>query len=63
MIKSVTTKELNLLLEEWKLRSAKHIFASNKSIDNEEIKRMRAESDAINKCTSELFDLMSGKRE
>lgn len=58
-MKTVTIEHLNDLLQYWKLRDAELTFASNKSIDIEEIKRLRAEGSAISKCCLELWDLMN----
>ena len=61
MEKSIEITELNYLLQEWKLRSAKCTYAINRSIDFEHQKLLKAEQNAINKCNTELWNLMSDK--
>jgi hypothetical protein len=47
------------LLEEWKINAYKNISKSNRSIDNEEIMKLRAKSDGIYECVNQLFAILN----
>jgi hypothetical protein len=63
MIRNLIGKnELLELREEWKIKATQLIYKSNRSIDNNEIEKLRAESDGMYTCINDLFYALTGER-